>query len=151
MARIHARKKGKSSSTKPFHELVPEWIPMKPDEIEKVVLTLYKQGLSTSQIGIVLRDQYGVPTVKLATGMKITKILAKHGITMKLPEDLTNLMRRALNVHKHLSENRKDLHNKRQLDLTEAKIRRLVRYYQGKKVLPKGWKYTRDAAKLLVE
>lgn len=151
MARIHARTKGKSSSTKPYHETIPDWVKIEPDEIEKVVASLYKQGHSTSQIGIVLRDQYGVPTVKLVTGMKITKILAKQGITMELPEDLTNLMRKALNIHKHLQENRKDLHNKRQLDLTEAKIRRLVRYYQGKKILPRGWKYTRDAAKLLVE
>ena len=151
MARIHARKKGKSGSTKPHHEIPPDWIESKPEEIEKLVLDLYKRGHSTSKIGLILRDQYGVPSIKLVTGMKIGTMLGKNGITMKLPEDMANLMRKALKIHKHLEDNRKDLHNKRQLHLTEAKIRRLVRYYKKKKILAEDWKYTREGAKLLVE
>jgi len=151
VARIHARKKGKSGSTKPHHEITPDWIDVKPEEIEKLVVDLHKRGNSTSKIGIVLRDQYGIPSVKLATGMKIGKILSKNGITMQLPEDLANLMRKALQIHKHLEDNRKDLHNKRQLALTEAKVRRLVRYYKRRKLLAENWKYTREGAKLLIE
>lgn len=151
MARIHARKKGKSGSTKPFHESMPDWIQIENEEIEKLVVDLHKQGNSTSQIGLVLRDQHGIPSVKLAMGMKVTKILLKNKITMKLPEDLANLMRKALKIHKHLADNGKDLHNKRQLHLTEAKIRRLAKYYKRRTVLPENWKYTREGAKLLVE
>tara|TARA_Y100000031_G_C7986544_1_gene277151 strand:- start:66 stop:521 length:456 start_codon:yes stop_codon:yes gene_type:complete len=151
MARIHARKKGKSGSIHPHHETTPDWVQIETKEIEKLIVDLYKQGNSTSQIGITLRDQHGIPLVKMFTGMKITKILEKHGISLKLPEDLTNLMRKALNIHKHLQDNRKDLHNKRQLHLTEAKVRRLVKYYKNRKLLPAEWKYTREAAKLLVE
>jgi len=151
VARIHARTKGKSGSTKPFHESMPDWIQIESEEIEKLVVDLHKQGNSTSQIGLILRDQYGVPSVKLAMGMKVTKILSKNKITMKLPEDLANLMRKALKIHKHLADNGKDLHNKRQLHLTEAKIRRLAKYYKRRTVLPVNWKYTREGAKLLVE
>ena len=96
MARMHARRKGKSSSTKPHHTNVPEWIPLKSIEVEDLVVKLGKEGLSTAAIGSKLRDQYSVPSVKLVTGKKITKILKDHNIKFKLPEDLSNLL---LKVH----------------------------------------------------
>lgn len=151
MARIHARHKGKSSSTRPFRPESPEWATMKPKEIERMVLRLADEGLSSSVIGIKLRDQYGVPSVKLCTGKSILKILAENKRTPKLPEDLRNLMKKAVNLGEHLSENPKDTHNKRALGLTEAKIRRLMRYYKSKGTLPKEWHYDLKTAKLLVE
>ena len=139
MARIHARKKGKSSSTRPYRSEPPEWKPMRPKEVERTVLRLADDGYSTSVIGMKLRDQYGVPSVKLCTGKSILKILVENNKTPKLPEDLRNLMKKAVNLGHHLAENRKDLHNHRALKLTEAKIRRLMRYYKAKGTLPKDW------------
>jgi small subunit ribosomal protein S15 len=60
-------------------------------------------------------------------------------------------MRKAVNIGDHLSENPKDLHNRRSLELIEAKIRRLMRYYKKKGVLPEDWQYNLKTAKLLVE
>jgi len=59
----------------------------------------------------------------------------------KLPEDLANLIRKALGLRKHLATNKNDLHNKRQLQLTESKVRRLARYYVRAGTLPKDWTY----------
>jgi small subunit ribosomal protein S15 len=151
MARIHARKKGKSSSTRPFRSKQPDWVAIKPKEIERLVLKLDDDGLSTSMIGIKLRDQFGIPSVKLSTGKSILGILAEHKRDPKLPEDLRNLMKKAVNLGEHLLENPKDTHNKRALGLTEAKIRRLIRYYKGKGTLPEDWVYNIETAKLLVE
>ncbi len=151
MARIHARKKGKSASTRPYRPEPPTWVIMKPKEIERMVIRLADEGLSTSLIGIKLRDQYGVPSVKLCTGKSILKILAENKRTPKLPEDLRNLMKKAVNLGEHLLENPKDFHNQRALGLTESKIRRLMRYYKGKGVLPEDWDYDLKTAKLLVE
>lgn len=151
MARIHARKKGRSSSTRPFRPEKPEWVVMKPKEIERVVLRLADEGYSTSVLGMKLRDQYGVPSVKLSVGKSILKILAENKRTPKLPEDIRNLMKKAVNLGEHLAENPKDLHNRRALGLTEAKIRRLMRYYKVKGTLPKDWNYDLKMAKLLVE
>ncbi|HIQ50834.1 MAG TPA: 30S ribosomal protein S15, partial [Nautiliaceae bacterium] len=50
-----------------------------------------------------------------------------------------------------LENHPKDLHSKRGLQLIESKIKRLVKYYKRKKVLPENWKYTPEIAKLLVE
>jgi len=151
MARIHARRKGKSSSTKPYHISVPEWVPLPSKEIEELVVKLGKEGLSTSEIGLKLRDQYGIPSVKLSTSKNITKILAENNIEFKLPEDLTNLLRKVSNLDIHLKNNPRDKHNRRAMKLLEEKIRRLVRYYKSIDILPMDWKYELSAVKLLIE
>lgn len=129
----------------------PEWIEYSNEEIEELVLKLKKEGHSTSITGIILRDQYGIPDVKLITGMKITKILEKHSQGLEYPEDLMNLIRKAVNIRDHLKENPKDLHTRRGLRIVESKIRRLVRYYRNEGVLPEGWKYEPKQAALLVK
>jgi len=151
MARIHARRKGKSGSTHTIRKKHPDWSALNPREIESRVLDLGKKGKSTSEIGLILRDQYAVPDVKIATGKKITRILEDNKMKAELPEDLRNLVRIALQIRKHLEEHKKDLKNKRNLQLTESKIRRLEKYYRTKKKIPQGWKYTPDKAKLMFE
>lgn len=112
---------------------------------EKVV-ELYESGHSTSEIGILLRDNYGVPSVAEVTGKKATAILKEQGIAGQLPEDLQNLMRTALRIRKHLRVNKHDMHNKRALQLAESKIRRLGKYYRKEHVLPEDWKYKPEIA-----
>jgi len=133
MARIYARRRGRSGSKPPLRKKPPEWLQITPEEIEERIIELYKQGYSTSVIGMVLRDCYGVPDVRLVTGKKMTQILREYNVASKVPEDLQNLIKKAIRLRKHLELHRKDLHNKRALQLTESKIRRLVKYYKRKK------------------
>ena len=151
MARIHARRRGKSGSKCPMRKEHPEWSALNPKEVENKVLELAKEGKSTSEIGIILRDQYAVPDVKIATGKKITKILEEHNLQPEIPEDLRNLISRAVNIRKHLDKHKKDIHNKRNLQLVESKIRRLVKYYKEEGKLPKEWTYSIESAKLIAE
>lgn len=151
MARIHARRKGKSGSTHPIRKKKPEWSSLNPREIETRIIELAKNEKSTSEIGMILRDQYAVPDVKIATDKKITQILENNNIKFEIPEDLRNLIRTALKLRKHLDANKKDLKNKRNLQLTESKIRRLTKYYHANQRLPKGWKYSPAQAKLMFE
>jgi len=76
--------------------------------------------------------------------------LDENKLTPKLPEDLLSLIKRELNILKHLETNKKDQPAKRGLILTESKINRLVKYYKRNKILDKSWVYNRDKAKLLV-
>ena len=173
MARMYARRRGKSGSNRPFNfsqraaaQVAPEWagLGLTAEEVETRVVDLYNQGRSTSEIGITLRDSHGVPSVVVRTGKKITKILKERGVVpgtgtgsgsgsgsgSELPEDLQNLMRKALKIRRHLEENRKDLHNKRALQLVESKIRRLTKYYTRKKVMPAEWRYKPGAAEFVM-
>lgn len=151
MARMHARRRGKSGSKRPFVTENPEWVPLSSEEIEEVIVKLAREGYTSSRIGMVLRDQYGVPSVKLALGKSILEVMREHGEGPSLPEDLTSLMKKAINLNQHLSENRKDTSNRRNLQLIEAKIRRLTKYYKKKGVLPPNWKYSIKTAELQIE
>ena len=154
MARMYARRRGRSGSKRPFSfrlmETVPEWVEMTAEEVERKVVELYERGVTTSEIGTILRDRYGVPSVVLVTGEKITAILKGKNIAGEIPEDLLNLMRKALRVRKHIEVNKKDVHNKRSLHLTESKIRRLVKYYRREKVLPEEWQYKPEIAEFIM-
>ena len=150
MARMHARRKGKSGSKRVYRDSPPEWVELSPEQVEKKVVELYEMGYQTSQIGMILRDTYGIPSVRQVTGKKITQILKEHGKEITIPEDLRNLMIKALRLREHLKEHRKDFHNKRGLQLTEAKIHRLVKYYRAEKVLPGDWKYDPEKVKILL-
>jgi small subunit ribosomal protein S15 len=150
MAKMHTKRKGKSASTRPIRTEPPEWCKISADEVITITLDLWKQGVSTSEIGMILRDRYGVPDAKLITGKKITTILKEHNVTPNVPEDLTNLIVKALKLRKHLSVNKKDVHNKRSLNLTESKIRRLVKYYHQEKVLPRDWFYKPETAEMMI-
>ncbi|MCL7412388.1 MAG: 30S ribosomal protein S15 [ANME-2 cluster archaeon] len=150
MARMHTRKRGQSRSTKPLRKEVPAWVTLSSDEIEKKVVELSKLDNSTSKIGIIMRDMYGVPDISLSTGNKVSKILGENNIGPELPEDFTNLVTKALRLRKHLAVNHKDQHNKRALNITEAKVRRLGKYYLRSGALPKGWKYDPKTAERLI-
>ncbi len=149
MARMYARKRGRSGSTRPL--VKAGWVKYGKGEVEGLVVKLAKDGLPPAMIGTVLRDQYGIPSVRDITGKKIKKILEEKGLAPEVPEDLLNLMKRAVNLRNHLEVHRKDLHSKRGLELIESKIRRLGKYYIRKGVLPENWKYDPERAKLLVK
>jgi small subunit ribosomal protein S15 len=147
---MYARRRGTSGSVRPYRKEAPEWSNTDIAEIEKIIVDLRKDGMSTSQIGLVLRDRYAVPDVKLATGKRIGEILREKGLESEIPEDLRNLMQKALGIRKHLAENKKDVHNARQLQIAESKVRRLVKYYVKSGRMPEGWTYKPETAEILL-
>jgi len=151
MARMHSPGRGKSGSTKPLVDKAPEWSNTDAKEVTALILSLAAEGHSTAAIGTILRDQHAVPDARLVVGKRIGQVLTENEIVPRYPEDMMSLMRRALRLIDHLESNRKDRHNSRQLELTESKIRRLSRYYQGRGQLDTTWAYKRDQLRLMVE
>ena len=150
MARMHSRRKGKSSSKRPPHATIPEWINQTPEEIEQKIIDLAKQGLTSAMIGNMLRDTYGIPSAKLVIKQKISEVMKKEGIYPEYPEDFRNLVRRALALRRHLDAHPKDLHSQYGLQKLESKIRRLMRYYQKKGVIPRTFKYDPKVAATII-
>jgi small subunit ribosomal protein S15 len=150
MARMYSRKKGKSGSKKPMVKKAA-WVKYKPNEIEEIIVKLAKKGYPSARIGLVLRDQYGIPSTRIMTKEKISKILNKHNLYPKLPEDMYNLIKRAVDLIAHMEKNKKDYISKRGLELTESKIRRMAKYYKRKNQLPEDWKWDPEKAKLMVK
>ncbi len=138
---MYSRNKGKSGSERPLNRESPEWVTLSSAEVEKLVKKLSSEGVSPAQIGLRLRDEYGVPDVKALTGKRLSSIIESDDEA--LPHDLSDLVSKAKQLKTHLLKSRKDLSAKRGLDFTEAKIRKLGKYYVSSGKLPKSWKYTK--------
>lgn len=136
------KEKGKSHSTRPITRRSPSWCRYTPEEVEALIVKLAKEGNSPSKIGVILRDQYGIPLVKPIVGKSITEILKDNDLAPSIPEDLEMLLRKASRLQTHLERNRSDKYNKRALQIVESKIHRLSEYYKRKGILPRDWKYT---------
>merc|ERR1711934_1003654 len=120
----------------PYRRRAPVWLKMKPEDVSEHICKLAKKGLTPSQIGVTLRDSFGIPQVSNVTGSKILRILKTNGLAPELPEDLYCLIKKAVSIRKHLDKNRKDKDSKFRLILVESRIHRLARYYRRVKSLP---------------
>ena len=143
---MHSRKKGKHGSKKPAKKTVPSWVRYKPKEVELVIAKLSKEGKITSQIGLILRDVYGIPNVFVLCGKSISAILQEKNMLQEVPEDLTSLFKKFASVKKHIETNKHDETAKRGLILTESKINRLLKYYKRVGRVPETWKFDTERA-----
>lgn len=141
MAKLYSRRRGKSGSIRPVSKKPPAWCKYTPEEVEALVVKLSKEGNSPSMIGLILRDRYGIPLVKPIVEKTVKEIISGAGLASKLPEELEVLLKRAVELKKHLEKNRKDYRNKHALALVESKIHRLAKYYRDKGAIPSDWKY----------
>jgi small subunit ribosomal protein S15 len=142
--------KGSSHSIRPIESGAPKWVKATSDEVESTIIDLAKKGVPQSQIGVMLRDQYGVPLAKQVTGKKLGKTLIDRKAAPELPEDILNLIRHAHIIRAHMEEHPKDMSSKHGLQLLESKINRLSKYYIASGKLPRNWKYSPEKASILV-
>lgn len=148
MGRLHSHRHGKSHSIRPVTPSTPTWIKQSPDEIEDLVVKYAKEGLRPSEIGVKLRDQYSIPLTRQIVKKSVTEILEQKGVRPDMPEDLNNLVTKALGLQKHLKAHKSDRRNVRSLELLEAKVHRLSSYYKDIGRIPKTWKYKAVIAQL---
>ena len=148
---MHSSRKGRAGSKKPVRKTKPSWLIYKPKEIELLVLKLHKEGKTPSQIGTVLRDSYGIPDLRTVANKSVTQILKENNLLSAVPEDMMALIRSSMQIRKHLETNRKDMAAKRGLQLTDAKIRRLEKYYKKARKLPAEWNYDPERVRLMIE
>lgn len=135
------KKKGKSHSNRPLGSRSPSWFRYTTDEVESLVVKLAREGNSFSTIGVILRDQYGIPLVRTVVGKSISEIVSQHNINRVLPEDLESLLAKANRMRAHLERYKMDKYNKRSLQIIESKIYKLSKYYKRLGKLEKDWKY----------
>lgn len=148
VGRLHSHRHGKSHSIRPVTPSAPTWVKQNPAEIEELVVKYAKEGLRPSEIGIKLRDQHSIPLTRQIVKKTITEILEQKGVKTDMPEDLNNLVTKALGLQKHLKEHGSDRRNVRSLELLEAKVHRLSSYYKKIGRIPKTWKYKAVIAQL---
>jgi small subunit ribosomal protein S15 len=147
MARLHSKRKGKSRSKFAGRKNSKrDFVQFSVEEVKDIVRKLFKQGNSTAEIGIILRDQYGIPSFKGLTGMSLKEFLKEEKLYPKIPEDLLNLLKKAVRLWNHLKKHKKDIHNRVKYQHLLSKIERLSNYYKEKGELDKNWVYSPEEA-----
>jgi ribosomal protein S15P/S13E len=76
---MHSNGKGIADSALPYKRTAPAWLKITAGEVEEHVSKLAKKGFTPSQIGVHLRDSYGIAQVRSVTGQKILRVLKKQG------------------------------------------------------------------------
>ena len=150
MGRMHSKGKGIARRSLPYRKAPPSWVQISASDLTEQIVKMARRGQSPSQIGVVLRDQYGIPQVKGVTGSKILRILKVQGVAPQLPEDLYHMIKKAVNIRKHIEKFRADRDGKFRLILVESRIHRLARYYRKSKALPPTFRYQSKKADTLI-
>ena len=148
MGRLHTHNHGKSHSIRPIDPKKPDWVKQTNEEIEGLIIKYAKEGMTTSQIGMKLRDQHAIPLVKPIINKGIKEVLIENKLNSEIPEDLNNIVMKAVNLQKHLKQNRSDNRNTRALELVEAKVHRLSTHYKKTGEIDQKWKYKSVVAQL---
>jgi len=148
---MHSRKRGKSGSRRPPGRVSPAWVEYPAHEAEELVVKLSKEGVSPTIIGLELRDSHGIPSVKNLCGKSVTQILEANDVKLGYPDDMLNLIKRAVKMRKHMKANKADGSNRTKLIHVESKIKRLVKFYTKNGRLPPTWKYNPETAALIVK
>ena len=150
MGRLHSPGHGISSSTIPYRRSAPHWLQTTKEQCVQLIYDYAKKGVRPSQIGATLRDRHGIGRVNSVTGTKVIRILKANGLAPSLPEELYFLIKKAMNVRKHLEHSKHDTDARYRLILIESRIHRLARYYKSRRIIAPNWKYNAQTASALV-
>ncbi len=151
---MHTGGHGKAKSRKPSLKEMGQSAEPKADsnEIEELVAKYAKQNMPQAMIGQKLRDEHNIPYIKHAlSGKRLGQLLAEKKLKSAYPQDMLDLIKKAVNMREHLSSNHNDTYNTIRLGRVEAKIWRLTKYYKREGKIAADWKYEPDKAALLIK
>lgn len=99
-----------------------EWVKTKPQEIEKIVVELAKEGTSMEKIGLILRDKHGIPKAKIF-GKKISQILRENNSYVN--SEYENILKKTEILKKHFQKNKHDYPAKRSLNKNLGRVNKM--------------------------
>lgn len=109
----------------------PIWLKAKKEEVKRIIIDLAKKGLTPEKIGLILRDQYGIPKAEIVTGERILQTLQKNNINQK-PQEIIHLEKKKEKIEKHIKLNKKDKTAIRGYILTSSKLKKKMDYHSKK-------------------
>jgi ribosomal protein S15P/S13E len=107
----------------------PSWVKMKEPELKKIIAELAEKN-PLSQIGLILRDQYGIPTTKVF-GKKLKSYLKELGIEKN--EELENAEKKVERIKEHLKKSVTDRKAKHKLQKAQSKLNKTKKYWAKNK------------------
>jgi len=108
--------------TETKQEKKTEWVKMKPADIEKKVIELAKENTPPEKIGLILRDQHGIPKARIF-GKKIGQILEENGLLINSEKE--NIEKKLDKLKKHFEKNKHDYSAKRSIITYTGRINKI--------------------------
>ncbi|MAG02891.1 hypothetical protein CMI42_06135 [Candidatus Pacearchaeota archaeon] len=106
----------------------PTWLKYSEKEVKDIVAKLANEELTAEKIGLILRDQYGIPKISIY-GMSMKEAMAE-----KFEEPTTkNLDEKLKKIIEHYKKNKQDKRAERSLIITKAKFKKRSDYQEMKK------------------
>ena len=99
-----------------------DWIKTKPEEVEKIIVELGHKNTPPEKIGLILRDEYGIPKAKMF-GKKISQTLKKHKI--EINSEHNNISKKIDNLSKHFEKHSHDYTAQRSIVKYRARLNKL--------------------------
>jgi len=118
-----------AKSKKPTKLEKPVWLKYSEKEVKAIILKLAEKGFTAERIGLILRDQYGIPKTKIY-GIKIKEVLDEKGKFVE-PTD-KNLQEKLDKIIGHYKKNKQDKKAERSLVITKAKLKKRKDYISKK-------------------
>ena len=108
----------------------PTWLKLTEEELVKLITEL-SEKYQPSQVGLILRDQYGIPTTKVY-GKKLGTYLKEIGKTVNA--DLKNVEKKVEKIQEHLKNNKQDKKSKHKLQKSQSRLLAMSKYSARKKL-----------------
>ena len=104
----------------------PVWLKYTKKEVEAIILKLANKKITSEKIGLILKDQYGIPKVKLY-GIKIKSILKER----YQDPNIINLKKKTGKIEEHFKKNKQDKKAERSLIITRANLKKREEYLRA--------------------
>jgi ribosomal protein S15P/S13E len=107
----------------------PAWLKVSEEEIKKAIAELAGK-YQPAQIGLILRDQYGLPSTRIF-GKKLSVYLKELGIDTSGVE-LQNVEKKVENIKEHLKKHEQDKKARHKIQKPQSRVSRIKRYLEKK-------------------
>lgn len=107
----------------------PVWLKLSEEELKKIIATLAEK-YQPAQIGLILRDQYGVPTTKVY-GKKISAYLKEIGKNDFF--EVKNIEVKVEKIKEHMKKNVTDKKAKHKFQKANSRLNALRKYFSKRK------------------
>jgi small subunit ribosomal protein S15 len=107
----------------------PVWLKLSEEEVKKIIAQL-SEKYAPAQIGLILRDQYGVPTTKVY-GKKLSAYFKELG--KDYHAELTNASEKVEKMKEHMVKNKTDKKAKHKYQKAVSHFNALKKYTEKRK------------------
>ena len=103
-------------------ETKASWVTAKPEDVKSKIIELAKQGMTSEKIGLVLRDQHGIPRAKLL-GVRVKAVLLEAGLWQD--GEHVALSAKVDKLSKHVAKHKHDYKGERSLVRNTVRVKKL--------------------------